>query len=67
MIRVERAWDPGSKTFIAPKSKVADRVVPIAERLRMVLFDHSQTLGPVACCCRLCAEISPFRSATRRS
>jgi integrase len=45
VLRVERAWDQGSKTFIAPKSKAADRVVPITERLWAVLSKHRQTLG----------------------
>jgi integrase len=45
VLRVERAWDHGSKQFIAPKSKAANRVVPITERLWAVLSTHRQTLG----------------------
>jgi integrase len=45
VLRVERAWDHGSKEFIAPKSKAAKRVVPITERLWAVLSDHRETLG----------------------
>jgi integrase len=45
VIRVERAWDHGSKNFIAPKSKAAYRVVPITERLWLVLTDHREALG----------------------
>jgi integrase len=45
VIRVDRAWDHGSKNFIAPKSKAAYRVVPITERLWLVLSDHRAALG----------------------
>jgi integrase len=45
VIRVERAWDHGSKGYIAPKSKAAYRVVPITERLQTVLIDHRDTVG----------------------
>ena len=45
MIRVERAWDHGSKEFIAPKSNAAHRVVPITQRLHAVLGDHRDTFG----------------------
>jgi integrase len=45
VIRVERAWDHGSKEFIAPKSKAANRVVPITERLWLVLTGHREALG----------------------
>ena len=45
VIRVERAWDHGSHAFIAPKSKAARRVVPIAERLLAVLLDHREQFG----------------------
>ena len=45
VLRVERAWDHGSKEFIAPKSKAAKRIVPITERLWAVLSDHRETLG----------------------
>jgi integrase len=45
VIRVERAWDHGSKQFIGPKSKAATRLVPITERLWLVLSDHRTTLG----------------------
>jgi integrase len=45
VIRVERAWDHGSKTFIAPKSKAACRVVPVTERLSVVLSNHRDGLG----------------------
>lgn len=45
VIRVERAWDHGSKEFIAPKSKAAYRVVPITERLWLVLTHHREALG----------------------
>lgn len=45
VIRVERAWDHGSKEFIAPKSKAAERVVPLTERLWVVLSDHREALG----------------------
>ena len=45
VLRVERAWDHGSREFIAPKSKAANRVVPITERLRLVLTDYREALG----------------------
>jgi integrase len=45
IIRVERAWDHGSREFIAPKSKAAYRIIPITERLWAVLSEHRETLG----------------------
>ncbi|MGI8513499.1 MAG: site-specific integrase [Solirubrobacteraceae bacterium] len=42
MVRIERAWDHGSRTFIAPKSKAAARDVPIVARLRLLLEDHRE-------------------------
>lgn len=45
MIRVERGWNHGSKQFIAPKSKAAYRVVPVTERLSVVLSNHREALG----------------------
>jgi integrase len=47
MVRVERAWDHGSRTFIAPKSKAAARDVPIVARLRLLLEDHRELTAGV--------------------
>jgi len=39
-LRVVRAWDHGSRTFVAPKSKAGTRTVPIIARLSLLLADH---------------------------
>jgi integrase len=44
VIHVERAWD-ASGQFVAPKSKAARRVVPIAQRLHVLLLDHIDVTG----------------------
>lgn len=40
VIRVRRAWDPGSRSFVAPKTDAAVRDVPIVGRLAVILEDH---------------------------
>ena len=47
MVRVERSWDHGSLAFVAPKSKAAERDVPIVARLRLLLEDHRELTGGV--------------------
>lgn len=42
MVRVERAWDHGSLAFVAPKSRAAERDVPVVARLRLLLEDHRE-------------------------
>jgi len=39
-LRVVRAYDHGSRTFVAPKSKAGARTVPIIARLALLLADH---------------------------
>ncbi len=45
VLRVERGWDHGDRVFIAPKSRAAERIVPITERLRVVLLAHRDQVG----------------------
>ena len=42
VLRVERAWDPKSRVFVAPKSRAGRRRVPIAAVLRVALLSHEQ-------------------------
>ena len=39
-LRVERAWDPKAREFVAPKSKAGYRSVPITAPLAALLADH---------------------------
>jgi integrase len=39
-IRVERAWDPKSRQFVAPKSRAGVRRVPLIPRFRELLLDR---------------------------
>ena len=45
VLRVERAWDIGGRSYIEPKSPAARRVVPITERLGRILEDHAAAEG----------------------
>ena len=45
VLRVERAYDPGSKTYNTPKSRAGVRTVPIIKPLRMALLEHRMQLG----------------------
>jgi integrase len=45
LIRVERAWDPKSHEYIAPKSRAGTRTVPIAWVLREYLIAHKLRSG----------------------
>lgn len=40
LLRVERAWDPHARSFVAPKSKAGTRRVPIPSVLRSYLLEH---------------------------
>lgn len=44
-IRVERSWDPGAGTFVAPKSSAGTRAVKIAAVLREHLLAHLLRCG----------------------
>jgi integrase len=44
-IRVERAYDPGSKTYQTPKSRAGIRTVPIVKSLRVALLEHRMQSG----------------------
>lgn len=44
-IRVERAYDPGSKTYQTTKSRAGIRTVPIVKPLRLALIEHRMQLG----------------------
>jgi integrase len=46
-IRVQRAWDHGDGVFIKPKSKAAERKVPITSRLLDLLRAYRETTGGV--------------------
>jgi integrase len=41
-LRVERSWDPRSQTFVPPKTKAGDRVVPLAGWLVTELNAHRE-------------------------
>jgi integrase len=40
VLHVRRAWDASSCVFVTPKSKAGTRIVPITERLALLLADH---------------------------
>ena len=42
-IGVERSWDAASHRFISPKSRAGVRVVPMPQRLEVLLRDHYRT------------------------
>ena len=42
VLRVERAWDPKSKCYVAPKSKAGFRTVPIYDVLRDILIEETR-------------------------
>lgn len=44
-IRVERAWDPGARAIIEPKSRAGRRTVPLAGVLRDALVLHKLATG----------------------
>jgi integrase len=46
-IRVERAYDPPSREFVAPKSRAGRRRVPIAAALRHALLEHRIAVGQI--------------------
>jgi integrase len=45
VIRVERAWDPKAREYVAPKSKPGRRKVPIPLALRDPLVEHKMRTG----------------------
>jgi integrase len=45
VIRVERAWDPKAKEFVAPKSRTSRRSVPILAEVRQALLEHRLRSG----------------------
>lgn len=44
-IHVRRSWDPGTRTFVAPKSRAGARTVPMAGALRDELVGHRMRTG----------------------
>jgi hypothetical protein len=56
VLRVERAWDHGERLFVSPKSRAAERVVPITERLHLILAGQREEHGDGGRCCPTCGS-----------